>query len=118
MQGTLRVNCYVRIKATGCVGKLGNIYRDEDTRRRTFGVDWASEFNSDELERISPAEYHASPTHRNSAALIATLVLQQRFCHKTMTTGRDIHRREQADRVNRHGRIQSAMPSNVGPTKI
>ena len=63
MQGTLRVNCYVRIKATGCVGKLGNIYRDEDTRRRTFGVDWASEFNSDELERISPAEYHASPTH-------------------------------------------------------
>jgi hypothetical protein len=45
------------------VGKLGNIYRDEDTRRRTFGVDWASEFNSDELERISPAEYHASPTY-------------------------------------------------------
>jgi hypothetical protein len=66
MQATssiLRVNCYVRIKASGYVGKLGSIYRDEDTGRRSFGVDWASEYKGDELERISPAQYHASPTH-------------------------------------------------------
>lgn len=58
---TLRINCYVRIKASGYVGRLGSIYRDEDTRRRTYGVDWASEFQASELERITPAEYHASP---------------------------------------------------------
>jgi hypothetical protein len=57
---TLRVNCYVRIKASGYVGRLGSIYRDENTRRRSFGVDWASEYSWDELERITPAQYHAT----------------------------------------------------------
>jgi hypothetical protein len=57
---TLRINCYVRIKSSGYVGKLGSIYRHERTRRRTFGVDWASEYQWDELERISPQEYHAT----------------------------------------------------------
>lgn len=60
MNTALRVNCYVRIKANGYVGKLGSIYRDEDTKRRSFGVDWASEYKYDELERISPKEYHAT----------------------------------------------------------
>ena len=65
---TLRINCYVRIikhglKETGYVGRLGSIYRDEDTRRRSFGVDWASEYQYDELERITPAEYHATAEH-------------------------------------------------------
>lgn len=59
---TLRINCYVRINSTGKVGKLGNIYRDE-RGRRTFGVDWASEYTWTELTRISPAEYHASPSN-------------------------------------------------------
>ena len=56
---TLRVNCYVRITATGKVGRLGNIYRDE-RGRRTFGVDWAGEYTWTELTRISPAQYHAT----------------------------------------------------------
>lgn len=61
MQNTsLRINCYVRIIKSGFVGRLGSIYRDEDTRRRSFGVDWASEYQYDELQRISPAEYHAT----------------------------------------------------------
>lgn len=65
---TLRINCYVRItktdcKETGYVGRLGGICRDENTRRRLFGVDWASEYQYGELVRITPAEYHASPEH-------------------------------------------------------
>ena len=63
---TLRINCYVRIikhglKETGYVGRLGSIYRDH--YHRSFGVDWASEYQYDELVRITPAEYHASPEH-------------------------------------------------------
>ena len=66
VNSVLRVNCYVRIikvncPETGYVGRLGSIYRDEDSGKRSFGVDWASEYKSFELERISPAEYHASP---------------------------------------------------------
>jgi hypothetical protein len=61
----LRINCYVRIKASGFVGRLGGIYHNDDrdtgTWRTTYGVDWASEYPSCELERISPGEYHASP---------------------------------------------------------
>lgn len=45
---TLRINCYVRIKASGHVGRLGNIYRDH--YHRTFGIDWAGEYSWDQLD--------------------------------------------------------------------
>jgi hypothetical protein len=62
MKKSLRVNCYVKIKRNGRVGKLGSIYRHEGTRCRTFGVDWDGEYQWDELERITPEQYHATAT--------------------------------------------------------
>lgn len=56
----LRINCYVRINKSGFVGRLGSIYRDPETRRRSFGVDWAGEYTWTELTRISPLEFHST----------------------------------------------------------
>lgn len=58
--------CYVRVKATGAVGRVGGIYRHEETRKRTFGIDWGGEFEWSEIERITPAEYRATPEHLKS----------------------------------------------------
>ena len=59
----LRINCYVRIKRAGHVGQINAIYRQERGAkyRRTYGVAWAGEYGFDEIERITPAQYHASP---------------------------------------------------------
>ncbi len=57
----LAIGCYARVLSTGRAGRCMNKYRNDDTRRITWGIDWASEYSSLELERISPAEYHALP---------------------------------------------------------
>lgn len=57
----LAVNCYARIKATGKVGRITNKYRNSG--RVTWGIAWSDEFPSLDLERITPATYHASADH-------------------------------------------------------
>lgn len=59
----IAVNGYAVIIATGKAGKIGNKYRD-DYRKITWGIDWASEYPSSELCRITPAEFHALPDYR------------------------------------------------------
>lgn len=56
----LAANCYVRILATGKVGRITNKYRDEYTGKITWGVAWDIEYPGNEMERITPKEYHAS----------------------------------------------------------
>ena len=53
----LSVNAYAVIIASGKAGRITNKYRDG--RVTTWGISWDSEYQSNELCRITPDEYHA-----------------------------------------------------------
>lgn len=55
----LAVNGYAMIISLGKAGKIGNKYRNDG--RTTWGIDWAEEYTSSELSRLTPVEFHALP---------------------------------------------------------
>lgn len=62
----LAVGCYAVIIATGKAGRVGGKARWHG--KTVWGIDYASEYPTSELCRITPAEYHAMPaTHKISA---------------------------------------------------
>jgi hypothetical protein len=63
MSRDLRVNCYVRVKATGEVGRINGIHRpgrEDNDRRVLYGIAYGDEYTFGELERISPDQYHST----------------------------------------------------------
>lgn len=60
MSRDLRVNCYVRVKATGEVGRINGVHRPDrwDVDRRVlYGITYGDEYTYEELERITPDQY-------------------------------------------------------------